>query len=457
VTALRDGTLDKKSGVTSRTHTAAAEAPDWLTSPIEFEDQVSTSTHRRTMRLIVLLICVALIWAAVAPIRENSKAQGQLVPLSDVRSVQHLEGGIVDQILVSEGDLVRKGQPLIRLQPVGPVADLAALRVRAVNLKLQKARAEALLASQELDPLLSREISAEFIAEHGQVLQSRITQRAKERELLLTRIDQRKAEIEGLKAQIPMQQRLVEMQNERLDGRRLLFSQGAMSRQQLLDVENLYQQARIQLQESERKLAIAEKALPEAEAALEEADAQARKLWSEELAKASSELAETQEAIRKQADRVDRLEVRSPIRGRVQNLLQRSSGEVVAPGESMLSVVPVGGDLIAEVRVHPEDISEIKVRDIAEIKVSAFDFTRYGKLKGVVASISPTTFETKDGELYYKTVIRFDGSDAAAFKPFERLQPGMTVDADIISGSKSLLRYLLKPIFRGMDVAFSER
>jgi len=409
------------------------------------------------MRFVILLPVAALVWAAVAPIREHSKAQGQLVPLFEVRPVQHLEGGIVDQILVKEGDLVEKGQSLMRLQPIESQSDLSGLRIRARNLTLEKARAEALLAGREIDPRVLNGVNPDIVNDHMQVHRLRVLQRAKERELLSTRVDQRNAEIAGLKTQIPMQQRLVEMQKERLDGRQQLFAKGAMSKKQVLEVETLYEQARIQLRESERKLAMVEEALPEAEAAQAEAEAQAQKLWSEELAKASSELAEVRETINKQADRVDRLDVRSPIRGRVQNLLQRSPGEVVPPGESILRVVPVGGDLVAEVRVHPEDIADVKLGDAADIKVSAFDFTRYGKLNGEVSSISPTTFETEDKQLYYKALIKFDPEDAANFKPFTRLQPGMTVDADIISGSKSLLRYLLKPIFRGMDVAFSER
>jgi HlyD family secretion protein/adhesin transport system membrane fusion protein len=322
---------------------------------------------------------------------------------------------------------------------------------------LEKARAEALLANRDLDTKSLVGIDRALMSEHSQVFQARLQQRAKEREVLLTRIAQKKAEIAGLETQIPMQVRLTEMQKERLEGRQKLYSEGTMSIRQVQDVETLYEQARIQLRESERKLAMAKEALPETEAALAEADAQARKLWSEELAKASSELAEVQESIRKQVDRVDRLVVRAPIRGRVQNLLQRSPGEVVPPGESILRIVPAGGDLVAEVRVKPEDIANVKVGDEAEIKVSAFDFTRYGKLKGHVSSISATTFETDEHQLYYKAVIRLDPADAATFAPFSRLQAGMTIDADILSGSKSLLRYILKPIFRGFDVAFSER
>ena len=138
-------------------------------------------------------------------------------------------------------------------------------------------------------------------------------------------------------------------------------------------------------------------------------------------------------------------------------MLQRSPGEVVPPGETILRIVPVGDDLVAEVRVIPEDIAEVTLGDQADIKVSAFDYSRYGKLKGEVTSISPTTFETDDHKFYYKALIRLDPKDSTAFAPYARLQPGMTVDADIISGSKSLLRYMLKPVFRGIDVAFTER
>ncbi len=432
----------------------SSETPDWLTTPIEFEDEAAHRVRRTSMRVVVVFVVAALVWAAVAPIREHSIAHGQLAPLYEVRPVQHLEGGIVDRILVSEGQLVEKGQPLLELQPIGTESDLAALRVRAHNLMLERARAEALLADRNMDLKALAGIDPILVSQHAQVHQSRLQQRAKEREVLLTRVAQKKAEIAGLETQIPMQARLVEMQKERLEGRQKLFSEGSMSKKQVLEVETLYEQARIQVRESERKLAMAREALPEADAALLEADAQARKVWSEELAKSSSELAEVQESMRKQADRVDRLVVRAPIRGRVQNLLQRSPGEVVPPGESILRVVPVGGDLVAEVRAKPEDIADIKVGDKAEIKVSAFDFTRFGKLKGAVDSISATTFETDEHQLFYKVVVRLDPEH---FAPFSRLQAGMTVDADIISGSKSLLRYVLKPVFRGFDTAFSER
>jgi membrane fusion protein, adhesin transport system len=143
-------------------------------------------------------------------------------------------------------------------------------------------------------------------------------------------------------------------------------------------------------------------------------------------------------------------------RGRVQQLLQRSPGEVVRPGDAVAKIVPLGDALVAEVLVKPEDIAAVKEGDKAELKVTAYDFSKYGKIKGEVSDISPTTFEQDDKRYYYKVHIRFNPNRSDRFATVWRLQPGMTVDADIISGSKSLLQYLLKPIYRGVDVAFSE-
>ena len=127
------------------------------------------------------------------------------------------------------------------------------------------------------------------------------------------------------------------------------------------------------------------------------------------------------------------------------------------PGETIAQIVPIGEALVAEVHVKTEDIAVVKVGDPAELKVTAYDFSKYGKIKGEVASISPSTFELDDKRSYYKVVIRFDPNRTDRFAAAWKLQPGMTVEADIISGSRSLLQYLLKPIYRGIDVAFSER
>jgi adhesin transport system membrane fusion protein len=434
-----------------------SDTPEWLTTPIEFEEQRSFRVSRRTMRFLVALSAVAVLWAALAPIRELSLARGQLVPVSQIRPVQHLEGGVVEEILAEPGRVVEKGQPLMRLQEVISDSDLSALRVRAHNLALLKERLDALLSGRPADFSALSKVNAALTAEHQQAYTLQLDHRAKERALLFTRIAHRQAEITSLRNEIETQRKLVDIQREQFDMRRTLAVDGNMSKKQVLDTETAYEQSRVLLQSSEGKLLAKQEALREAEATLAESEAQANKLWSEELAKASSEFVEVHESIRKHIDRVERLTIRAPTRGRVQQVLQRSPGEVVRPGETIARIVPLDDVLVAEVLVKPEDIAAVRLKDKADLKVTAYDFSKYGKIRGEVAFISPGTIESDDKRTYYKVQISFEQGRSDRFAKEWHLQPGMTVDAEIVSGSKSLLQYLLKPIYRGIDVAFSER
>jgi HlyD family secretion protein/adhesin transport system membrane fusion protein len=226
-------------------------------------------------------------------------------------------------------------------------SDLSALRVRTHNLALLKETLEALLTGRAADFSSLGKLNAALMAEHRQAYRLRLDHRVKEHALLLTRIAHRKAEIASLQNEIETQRKLVEIQSEQLAMRRSLAVDGNMSRKQVLDTEAVYEQSRVLLQASEGKLLAKQEALNEADAALAESDAQAHKLWSEELAKASSELVEVQESIRKHADRVERLTIRAPTRGRVQQVRQRSPGEVVRPGETMARIVPLDDALVA--------------------------------------------------------------------------------------------------------------
>jgi adhesin transport system membrane fusion protein len=419
-----------------KTSNSEAKAPDWLTTPIEFEEERGFRVGRKTMRVVVVLAAVTGSWAAVAPIRELSLAHGQLIPASQIRPVQHLEGGIVDQILVKDGQIVQQHQPLIRMNAVLAESEHATLVVRAQNLLLLKQRVEALLSGRDFD-------SSTF----GAVNTTSV----------LARIAHRHAEIASLQNETATQRKLMDILGQQFAMRRILAVGGSTSKKQLLDAEASFEQSRLQLQANEGKLAATQEALLEAEAALAESDALALKVWGEELAKTSADLAEVQESIKKHADRVERLVVRAPIHGRVQQVLQRSVGEIVRPGEVVARIVPVGDALVAEVHVKPEDIAAVKVHDRAELKVTAYDFNKYGKIQGEVTDISPTTFEREDKRTYYKVLIRFNPVRADKLAATWHLQPGMSVDAEIISGSKSLLQYLLKPMYRGVDIAFSER
>jgi membrane fusion protein, adhesin transport system len=453
------GSKEEVMSATSKTAKgSSSETPDWLATPIEFEEQRGFVVSRKRMRLVLLVVVGALAWATLAPIRELSVAHGQLIPVSQVRPVQHLEGGVVEQILVEEGQLVEQDQPLLRLQTVIADSELAGLKSRAQNLLLQKERVTALLAGRDFDLGGFGDVEAALLAEHLQVYRLRFDHRAKEHQLQLVRISQRKAEIDALERDIVVQTKLVGIQREQLEMRQTLVHNGSVSKKQTLESEALFEQARGLVTTTEGRLATTREALRETVAALDESDAQANRLWSEELTKTSGELAEVQETVKKQADRVERLIVRAPARGRIQQVLQRSPGEVVRPSETIARIVPQDDALVAEVFVKPDDIAAVRLNDKAELKVTAYDFSKYGKIQGEIKAISPTTTsENEEKRAYYKVMVRFDANRSDRYAAEWQLKPGMTVDAEIISGSKSLLQYLLKPIYRGVDAAFAER
>ena len=207
--------------------------------------------------------------------------------------MKHLEGGVVEQVLVREGEIVDAGQPLVRLNAAAAESELTALQARAGNLMLLKERVEALLAERTVHFADLRPLKAALAGEHRQMYQSRLDHGVKERALLLARIAQRRAEVSSLVTEIVTQRKLLGIEEQQREMRQRVVSMGTASNKQLLDVETALEQARARLQSSEGKLDATRAALFETEAALAESDAEARKLWSEELVKASAELQES--------------------------------------------------------------------------------------------------------------------------------------------------------------------
>ena len=194
--------------------------------------------------------------------------------------------------------------------------------------------------------------------------------------------------------------------------------------------------------------------LIEAKSLAEAAEADARRLWSEEMAKIENEFGETQQSIAKLADRVDRLTVRAPADGVVQFLLPHSAGEVIRPGDTVARIVPVDAPLQAEVEVRADDIGHVKVGNPADVKVSTFDPSVYGKLHGTVTAVSASTFQRQNGEYFFKATIALDQVTLAGQAP---VSAGMVVSAEIVTGAKSFARYLLKPVFKTFGPAFAEK
>jgi membrane fusion protein, adhesin transport system len=422
--------------------------------PIELEDTRPVEVQRLILRFGSLLLLALTLWAAMTPIREMAIAPGLIIPKGEVRSVQHFEGGIVAEIYRQAGDVVRAGDQLIRLAPAQVGGDLGQLTVRLQDLKQTEEQLQKLLDRERQHlPIGPAELAGLSAVQQG-VLLTRANERNDERKTLRSRVAQKKIEIESAKQQIVILEKMLKLRTDALSDRESLLQQGLATRRALLEDNAAVEQTRIQLMNANAQMKSSEEALIEAQSMLASSDASALRIWSEELAKVTSEAKETEESITKQKDRFDRLVVRAPVDGTVQFVTLKSVGEVVKAGDTILKIVPTGVPLMAEVQIKPDDIGNVKVGDTAELKVTAFDSAIYGKLMGRIESVSPSSFQRENGDYFYKATVTIMNSHLLGNA---QITPGMIVSAEIITGAKSFLRYILKPIFKVVDPAFGER
>ncbi len=428
-----------------------------LTLPLPLEEGRAPRLFIHTLYLLSGFIAAGIIWATVAQIKELTIATGQLVPVGSVQLVQHLEGGIVAEILVSEGQVVEKDTPLVRFQPAVANSDFGQVNIRTVTLSLQKERLSAMLAGRALNFGQLGVDYPQLAEDQRRLRESQFSQTKEERRTYQSKIEQRLVEIKSLIEQSESLKKQVAIQKEQVEIRKGLLKEGFVSRAVYLEVTRTYEKVRSELITINGRISSTKESLSEAKSVLLEYDANVRKKLNDELAKVSAELAELKLAILKHQDRITRLLISAPVKGIIQELVPKALGEVIKPGDVIARIVPMEQELVAEVRVQPKDIGHISVGNNAEVKITTFDAARFGGISGTVRKISATTFQNERGEPFYKAEIGLAKNNVGLNNEKHLVLPGMVVNAEIVTGSKSLTRYLLKPVYRSLDIAFSER
>jgi len=428
-----------------------------LTLPLSLEEGRAPKLFVHTLYLISAFIAAGIIWATVAQIKELTVANGQLVPAGSVQLVQHLEGGIIAEIMVSSGQIVEEGAPLVRFQPAVARSDFGQANIRAVNLSLQKERLNAMLEGR---PLAFGQTGIDYpqLARNQQrLMKSQYAQSVEERRTLLSKIEQKITEVISLEGQEQSLAKQISIQEEQVAIREKLLKEGFVSRAVYLDFKRSLETTRSEVIAINGRLTGARESLIETKSVLAEYNANLRQNLNDEVAKISAELAELKLAIIKHKDRLTRLLITAPVKGIVQELVPRAIGEVIKPGDVVARIVPMEQELIAEVRIPPKDIGFIEVGNKADVKITTFDPARFGSIPGTVRKISATTFQNEQGEPFYKAEIKLSKNSVGLSKEQHLVLPGMVVNAEIITGSKSLTKYLLKPVYRSLNIAFSER
>ncbi|MBO6579895.1 MAG: HlyD family type I secretion periplasmic adaptor subunit [Thalassospira sp.] len=412
---------------------------------------------RSAMVMLSVGFLALIAWSATTEIKETAITFGQVMPTSAVNKIQHLEGGIIEQIMVRDGDLVEKGQVLIRLKADGAQAELSQTETKLGNLQLEAERYRALAEGREPDFTTLMVQYPELAQNQDEIYRIQTELDANQSEILEVQIKERNAELAQLSEQEATLRKSVDLLSQEVTMRRSLYEQGLNSKVLFLNIQRELNEAQGNLSGVIAEKARARETIAEANLRLNELEKTQREEAITELGRLGGEIAQAREALRKLRDRVDRLEIIAPTRGYIKGLQFTTIGGVIAPAQVVMELVPVDDVLIAETRISTEDIGHVHLGQPVTVKVSAFDFIRYGGINGELVSISASTFVDEDGRPYYKGKVALEADAVGEGASAQKIIPGMTVQADIQTGERTLLQYLLKPVYVSLDQAFSER
>lgn len=432
---------------------------------VQFMSEVDAALHRAGHPYAYLLSCaifgvfaIFFVWAAFAPLDEVTRGQGQVIPSQRVQVIQNLEGGILRELLVHESQIVEKGDVLLRIDNEAAESFYRDALGKSVEHQIAIARLEAELEGR--DPVYPAELMTEWpqvVENQADVYRARRQQVAVEQRVLEAQLHQKEQEIEEMTSRKRQLEDSLRVAVEQREIARPLMEKQIYPRVEYLSLE----QKVISLRGEISSLAIS---IPKARAAADEAKerlafrkAQIRSEALEELNKRRGELNSLRETLSAGGDRVTRTDVRSPVRGTVKRLIINTVGGVIKPGEPIMEIVPLDDTLLIEARIRPADIAFLHPDQKAVVKITAYDYSIYGGLEGVVEQISADTIEDRKGEFYYLVKLRTRKSAIVYRGEALPIMPGMTATVDILTGKKTVLDYLLKPILKAQQNALRER
>lgn len=402
-----------------------------------------------------LLVAVALGWAAITRVPEVALGRGDLVPMASPAPVQHLEGGIVAEVLVLEGDTVEAGQPLLRMNDVAMRAELeqARLRLESLQMQAQRLAAAAEGGASGMPPLPA----GTFLLPQRAALEARLRALADRRAVLREQVAQRRSDLATLARQAAALEQQMALHARELGTREDLARSGLTTRLAVLEARRLLMGATAERDRLRGQHVAAQRALAEAEARITELQSTAADEARQEAARVALEIAETAEAVRRLEERAERTLLRAPISGILRGLAVHRPGTVLQPGMLVGEIMPLEAALVADVRLAPRDIGFIAPGQPVHVKVESFDYARFGTVAGRVERISAGTFLDEQRQPHYRARIALEQQHVGHDARHARLAAGMTVQADITTGTKTVLQYLLKPIYSAMAASFHER
>ena len=450
-----------------------------------FIDNAATSSLLDTPRSskillwgVVCFVVVALAWAYMAELDEITRGEGSVIPSQQIQVVQYLEGGILKELFIKEGDKVEAGQPLLRVDETKFLSDYRGQAQEQAYLEISVARHKAELSSIiisddpknenwqdnvriEVQPVAVEDDwvlrNPDLLEREQAQLQEYLRNLTNQLDILGRQIQQRDQEVKELDSKITHLNRSYRLSLREIGMTRPLAKQGVVPEIELIKLER-------EVNNYKQELEGAKLLLPKVHLSIQEAVAKRREIAlnarSESQRKLNESLAQLNQKTEAQVsfrDRVDRTTVVSPVHGTIKTISVNTIGGVIQPGMDLVEIVPTEDHLLIEAKVSPKDIAFLRPGLHVIVRLTAYDFSIYGGLQGTLEHISADTIEDEQGNIYYLIKVRTENTDLGRGTTSLPIIPGMMATVDIMTGKKSVLDYLLKPIFKAQQQALRER
>ncbi len=436
-----------------------ADANDWQSQVREVTQSQKPLQARMILYVIVLVFVCLLLWSAFAKVDEITRGEGKVIPSMQMQVIQSVDGGVVEDVLVQEGDHVKKGDLLIRIDPTRFSSNLNEVNAKIFALQTKVRRLSAQVSgtgytSGSVPAGVSPNEAAMILAQESQYYSESMRELSQRTMTNQGAVSTRQQESQRAQAALAQAERAYDMAVRELNTTKPLLNTGAVSEMDILRLERDVSNADGERKQAAANLRATQASIGEAQSRTSEAAVSLKNQWRNELAEAQAQLVSLRESISGVADRVKTTDIRAPANGIVQRIYFNTIGGVVKPGDQVAEIVPVDGQLIVEAKVSPKDIAFIRPELPAVIKFNAYDFSIYGGMEATVKHISADTITDEKDNTYY--LVRAV-TDRPTFGKDLPVIPGMTVQLDIMTGKKTILSYLLKPILKAKNNALTER
>lgn len=431
------------------------EELDWVSDAEWARLQQEPIRARALLRGMAVVLILLLVWAAFAEIDEVTRGEGKVIPSRQIQVIQAVDGGVISELLAREGQQVEAGQLLLRIDATRFESSLQENRSQYLSLLAKAARLRAIAEGRAfmVPPEVERE-APQLAMQERSLYDARRSQLDAQISIARQQLSQRGHELEEIRVRRDQAAMSHDLTNRELQATRPLIASGAVSEVEVLRLERDVSRYRGERDQAAAQIPRIQAAIAEAQRKVQEVDLSFRNEARIELADVTAKLSALMAGSTALSDRVKHTEVKSPVKGTVKRLLVNTVGGVVQPGNEIVEIVPSEDALLLEARIAPKDIAFLRPEQPATVRFTAYDFSVYGGLEAVLDQIGADTVTDEKGNAFYVVRVRTLKSSLGKDLP---IIPGMVAEVDIMTGKKTVLAYLMKPVLRAKAHALTER